>query len=407
MSWLSFRSGGDPAGLPRRLVWGIALGQLIGWGTLYYSFALIVGPMAEELGWSRVDLNAGLTFGLIAASLAAIPVGRWIDRHGGRWPMAAGSAAAAVLLALWSQTDSLAGFYVIWVAIGLTHACSLSEAAYNVVAANAGDYRRAIMRITLITGFSSTVSIPFVSLVVEGIGWRHALLVLAAIQLLGPALLYWTCLRGSVSARQKLALQSDGNAAAYLPLGGAFRDSRLWVMAACFGAQIFCGSGMTFHIIPILQERGYEMAVIAGLLALQGPSQVMARLLVVLLGSATSTATLGRLSFGLLIASMLLLCLGTSLGVPGLVVHMMLYGAASGLILVVRTTSTLEYLGGYGFGTAAGALALATLLPRTGAPTAIAALWEGIGSYMPVLWLLVLILGGGAAAFWYISGRRA
>jgi len=401
------RSDGDSADLPRRLVWGIALGQLIAWGTLYYSFALVIGPMEDELGWSRVDLNAGLTLGLIAASLAAIPVGRWIDRHGGRGPMAAGSAAAALLLVLWSQTDSLSAFYAIWIGIGLTQACSLSEAAYNVVAANARDYRRAIMGITLITGFSSTVSIPFISLIVELLGWRHALLVLAAIQLAGPALLYWISLRGTVSARQNLAAQADGTAASYRPLREAFRDSRLWVMAACFGAQIFCGSGLTFHIIPLLQERGYEMALIAGLLALHGPSQVMARLLVMLLGGATSTATLGRLSFGMLVAALLLLSLGGSLGVGGLVVYTLLYGAASGLVIVVRTTSTIEYLGSYGFGTAAGALAVATVLPRTVAPTVIAAIWEAAGSYTPVLWLLVLALGGGTAAFWYISGRRA
>src|SRR3546814_14762385 len=81
----------------------------------------------------------------------------------------------------------------------------------------------------------------------------------------------------------------------------------------------------------------------------------------------------------MLVVAMLLLCLGASLGVPGLVAYIMLYGAASGLVIVVRTTSTLEYLGGYGFGTAAGALAVVTLLPRTGAPTVIAALWEVIG----------------------------
>src|SRR3546814_14926353 len=97
--------------------------------------------MADELGWSRVDLNAGLTLGLIAASLAAIPVGRLIDRHGGRWMMTAGSVAAAVLLVLWSQTGSLTGFYAIWIAIGLTQACSLSEAAYNVVAARSEERR--------------------------------------------------------------------------------------------------------------------------------------------------------------------------------------------------------------------------------------------------------------------------
>src|SRR3546814_18381789 len=80
---LSFRSGADSAGLPRRLVWGIALGQLIAWGTLYYSFALVIGPLADEPGWSRVDLNAGLTLGLISDSLPAIPLGRLLARSGG------------------------------------------------------------------------------------------------------------------------------------------------------------------------------------------------------------------------------------------------------------------------------------------------------------------------------------
>ncbi|HVL72113.1 MAG TPA: hypothetical protein VM434_09530, partial [Beijerinckiaceae bacterium] len=39
------------------LVWGLALTQLVGWGTLYFAFALFVAPMEAELGWSRADLN--------------------------------------------------------------------------------------------------------------------------------------------------------------------------------------------------------------------------------------------------------------------------------------------------------------------------------------------------------------
>src|SRR3954471_7473649 len=42
----------DPAREKRRvhsasgvLVWGLALGQLIGWGTLYFAFALFMAPM--------------------------------------------------------------------------------------------------------------------------------------------------------------------------------------------------------------------------------------------------------------------------------------------------------------------------------------------------------------------------
>src|SRR3546814_13317446 len=105
-------------------------------------------------------------------------------------------------------------------------------------------------------------------------GWRHALLVLALIQLLGPALLYWTCLRDTVSGRQKLARQPEGSAAAYLPLADAFRDSRLWIMAACFRPQIFCPTGMPFHITPRPQDRGYAMAVTKQGERLEGKEEV-------------------------------------------------------------------------------------------------------------------------------------
>ncbi len=400
------RRGGREVTAFEPLIWGVAVTQLLGWGTLYYSFALVIGPMERELGWSKVDLNAGLTLGLFTASLAAIPVGRWIDRHGGFWPMTLGAVVAAILLVLWSVTQSLGFFYAVWIAIGLTHACTLGESAYNIVAANMRDYRRAIMAITLITGFSPTVSIPFISLAVEGLGWRHALLVLAGVQLLGPALISGIVLRGTVSAQQSNAAADDQTPRVYLPLSAALRDPALWAMAACFGAQIFTASGITFHIIPILQERGYGMGVIVMMLALHGPSQVASRLLLMLLGARISTAMLGRLSFGMLWLSLLLLCTGNLFGFPGLVLYTLLYGAASGLVIVVRTTSTLEYLGGYGYGAASGAMVVATVLPRTMAPMAFAMLWQATSDYDPVLWSLLLVIGGGMAAFWFVSSRQ-
>src|SRR5918998_6555976 len=93
------------------LVWGLGVTQLVGWGTLYFAFSLFVEPMEAELGWSRADLNGALAAGLLAGGLAAIPVGQWIDRRGGHALMTLGAAFAAVLLALWSQVDTLAGFY--------------------------------------------------------------------------------------------------------------------------------------------------------------------------------------------------------------------------------------------------------------------------------------------------------
>ncbi len=45
-------------------VWAFAISQMAGWGVLYFSFSLLVGPMEAELGWSKTDLNGALTVGL-------------------------------------------------------------------------------------------------------------------------------------------------------------------------------------------------------------------------------------------------------------------------------------------------------------------------------------------------------
>lgn len=171
------------------LVWGLAVGQLVGWGTLYFAFALFVAPMEAELGWSRAELNGALTLGLFTAGLGSIPAGAWVDRHGAHALMTVGAVAAAVLLALWSQVATLPAFYAVWFGLGLATAATVQDLPFAVVTANTRDYRRAINSIALLGGLSSTVFIPLTSTLIESLGWRQALLVLAAIQLVVPTTL--------------------------------------------------------------------------------------------------------------------------------------------------------------------------------------------------------------------------
>ncbi|HLF21988.1 MAG TPA: MFS transporter, partial [Aestuariivirga sp.] len=90
-----------------RFRWGfvlpLAFAQLVSWGSLYYSFAVISGPMGAELGWSKPAVSGALSLGLAMTGIASFFAGRAIDRYGGRHLMTAGSIAATVLLLVWSQ----------------------------------------------------------------------------------------------------------------------------------------------------------------------------------------------------------------------------------------------------------------------------------------------------------------
>src|SRR5262245_24329507 len=99
--------------LSRRIYYGwvmlgaVAVTEVVSWGILYYSFAVFVAPMHAELGWSRVAITGAYSLALLCSGLAAVPVGRWLDRHGARTLMTAGSIAASLLLLAWSQVQHM------------------------------------------------------------------------------------------------------------------------------------------------------------------------------------------------------------------------------------------------------------------------------------------------------------
>src|SRR5215469_1721048 len=143
------------------LVVTLGLTETISWGVLYYAYTVYLAPMGAELGWSRGDLTGAFSLAVLLSGLAAIPVGRWLDRHGPRLLMTAGSIAATLLILAWSRVSSLPALYLIWAAVGLTMSATLYDPAFAT--ASKWFERRRVQALTLITlmaGFASTIFIP-------------------------------------------------------------------------------------------------------------------------------------------------------------------------------------------------------------------------------------------------------
>jgi len=118
----------------RAIVAALAVTQTVGYGALYYSFAVFLVPVAHDLHVSTTAVTGALTLATLVGAALAVPVGRWLDRHGGRALMATGSVAGTVLLAAFGRVHSLAGLYAVWAGIGVASAMVLYEAAFAVVA---------------------------------------------------------------------------------------------------------------------------------------------------------------------------------------------------------------------------------------------------------------------------------
>ena len=93
----------------------LAVTETTSYGVLAYAFGVFLLPMEQELGWSRTALTGADATATVVSGVAAIPVGHWLDHHGARSLMTAGSAAATVLVLAWAHVSDLAAFYVIWV----------------------------------------------------------------------------------------------------------------------------------------------------------------------------------------------------------------------------------------------------------------------------------------------------
>ena len=388
---------------PSTILWVLSLGQLITWGLVYYTFPLFVGPMEKELGWSRDQLYGALSAGLLVAGLCSIPVGAWIDRGHGRMLMTGGSVLAAVLLFVWSQVHTLPMLYVVWIGLGACQSVTLYEPAFAVITRVYGPrYKQGIMLMTFLGGLASTFGIPFAQLLIERTDWRSTLESMAVIILGVAFFIHWLFVPGPKEVAvpigdPKPTAATDGKPKKS-PLAAAIRVPAFWGLVIAFAGYGLAFSAMSFHLIPMLVERGVQMGVVMAIIALIGPMQVVGRVLLMAGQRHITTIQLGAGVYFAFPIAMGMLAWGIS-DVYGLILFAILYGVANGLLTILRGMAVPEFIGPEGYGVVSGALTMPTNVMRAAGPLAAAFFWSWSGSYTPVLWGLAAIMLVAAAGF--------
>jgi len=394
-------AGGAWRKRPSTILWMLSIGQLISWGLIYYTFPLFVVPMSEELGWSRSALFGALSAGLLVAGLCSIPVGAWIDRGRGRALMTGGSLLAALLLVVWSNVQSLAIFYALWLGLGACQAVILYEPAFAVITRVYGPrYKQAILLMTFLGGLASTFGIPFAQLLIERIHWRPTLLVLAAINIGVGLLIHWLFIPGPQEKPVPIAnvRSPPEGVAGKSPLAVAVRVPAFWGLVVAFAGYGLAFSAMSFHLIPLLDDRGVPTGVVMAIVALIGPMQVVGRVLLMLGQRHITTIQLGALIYFAFPISMAMLATGIK-DVYGLMLFAIVYGVANGLVTILRGMAVPEFIGPEGYGVVSGALTMPTNVMRAAGPLLASLAWGAFGGYTPVLWGLAGIMLIAAAGF--------
>jgi len=383
------------------VVAALSLTEVVSWGILYYGFPVLLRPMEADLGWSRVEITGAFSVGMGVAALAALPVGRWIDRHGARALMTMGSCLGTALLLVWSRVESLPAFYAVWCLTGLALAATLYEPAFAAVV---GWFRtrgrdKALLTVTLAGALASTIFMPLEAWLVTRLGWRGALLALAVILAVITIPLHALILRPAPLRPSPAGADSAEVPVPGLTLGASVRMPVFWVLAVAFFVANFATISVTIHLIPYLTDRGYSPTVAAAMIGWMGAMQLPARLVFAPIAARFGHRAVTGVIFFVQAVSLAQLALAARL--PTLVPMLVMLGAANGMATLARATIIAEIFGSRHYGSISGAIALGANGARALAPVGAALLMVALGGYERVFGLLaaaLMVAGLGVVA---------
>lgn len=380
---------GEPAPLLWRRVCALGVAQIVSWGTLFYTIAVLGQAMRMATGVSDLWLYGSYTAGLFASGLVSPAVGRDIDTHGGRRSLAAGSVLAAVACATLATAQGPLQVTLGWILAGLAMGATLYDPAFATLHQIAGSaYRRAVTALTLFGGFASTVFWPLSQYLLDAHGWRTAYVVYAALHLA-------VCLPIHLASvpRGRHGMPAVHEAAPADAAGTRTSPVFFW-LAVALSLVAFIASAVTSHLVGLLTASGLSSrdAVLVG--SLIGPMQVAGRVMEFAFARQVRAITVGTFAFALMALALAIFSQVHGVWIVALA-FAMTYGWANGVLTIVRGTVPAELFGHRGYGALLGRLALPQFVTKAVAPFALAALLLVDPSRE---WATVALLGLGLVA---------
>jgi predicted MFS family arabinose efflux permease len=389
-----------PPTYDRRMVGWLSLAQLITWGSVFYTFALLMEPVERELGMTRAQSSLAFSLALLAEGAFGYPVGRWIDRGHERLVMTGSSLLVAAALLLHSFVTSAAGFYAVWTLLGAGLAGTLYNPVFAVVTRRfPHDFRRAIITLTFLGGLASTVFIPLSAWLIAAMGWRHALWVLAALQLFVCAPLHAIHLRDAPRRPVGVAAVATSSPSVYL------RSAPFLLIGVFVVGMMGVTAALPPHMISLLRGTGLAEAWVIAIPASIGLVQVLGRLLLFFFEHHFDLHLANRLIPMLIPLGLAALLAGAGYA-PAALLFVLLYGLGNGMMTIVKGTAIAQYVNREHVASLNGALSLPSAIARAIAPLLLGVLWTPQGGYAVGLWMLLIVSVAAVLAL-FLAQRKA
>ena len=349
-------------------VHSLGISQIVSFGLLFYAFAQLKTPLAQNAGVSETTILAAVSGALVIQGLLAQVIGQWIDHFGGLRIMQGGFLIGALGIGLLSLYPSFAWICACFVLMGVSYAMCTYEVAFgSAVQLDEPKARRNISIITFYGGIASTITWMSVAPMLDFLGLQTTCLCLASLMLIGA----WRFRVLSQRYQQEAPRSSRTLEPFRWSLLTQSEKKVLLTMGliSTLGFLTFTATSMFW--INLFSEKFADPALAVVLASLYGPFQVVGRLIEMKFGHRFDARLSGIVATFLMPLALTMI---HSDAVEVAILAMILFGMGQGVLTVTYGFVTNLYFRAAVYGRAKGLM----IAPRA----VIAALGPSIGGIL-------------------------
>jgi MFS family permease len=361
-----------------------------------FGVSVFVDPMLDALAVSRSQLATAYLVGTLIGASSLPAVGRWLDRAGVRRVTALVAAAFGAALTLMAGVGGLASLLVGFIGIRMLGQGALSLTATTSVTLWFDRRRGAAVGMTSAAGQAPMSLAPLaLAACIALLGWRGAWVAAAvAVWLVVLPLARWGIRNSPADVGQRLDGDpapdiGDVPTAASWTRAQAVRTPIFWVVTAAVAGTGLITTGLAFHQISLLGERGLT------------PAQAAANFIPQTFAAIAGTLAMGwlvdRIAPRLLIAASMSALAGAILlaqvAAPGwrAIGFGVAVGAAGGMIRTLEAAAFPRFFGLAHIGGIRGLVMALAVMATAFGPLALALGYERSGTYAVPLNILLAI----------------
>ena len=290
------------------IVLGAGIGVMLGCGPiLFYTFGVMVKPIAEATGWDRAYIASAGGMAAVVFGLMSPTIGALLDKIKPRRMALLGIPAFGIALMLVGLVPQSSGMFVATMVVAAALATLQLPHAYNYVIVGTFDKRRglALGIVLSFAGVGIALAAPYAAFLIRTFDWRVAYILMGlTVIVIGLPNALWL-VRDPPARDPAGRVEHRGHT-----LRQAMKDHRFWILLAAFTLVAASVGASTVHLPVVLGDRGISGKMAATVVSLMGIATIVSRVLFGFVLDRASPAIVTALVFLGPALGLLLLSLG-------------------------------------------------------------------------------------------------